>query len=130
MIERLVALTNQLMGFPRHLSQHVGGFVIARGLLERMVPVENAAMPERTVIQWDKDDLDALGLLKVDCLALGMLTAIRRTLALVAGYRGTRADDAGRSRPKTPRSTRCASAPTRSACSRSSRARRSRCCRG
>ena len=83
-IERLVTLTNELMGFPRHLSQHVGGFVIARGLLERMVPVENAAMPERTVIQWDKDDLDALGLLKVDCLALGMLTAIRRTLALVS----------------------------------------------
>ncbi len=84
LIARLVVLTNELMGFPRHLSQHVGGFVIARDLLERMVPVENAAMPERTVIQWDKDDLDALGLLKVDCLALGMLTAIRRALALIA----------------------------------------------
>jgi error-prone DNA polymerase len=87
-IVRLVTLTNELMGFPRHLSQHVGGFVIARGLLERMVPVENAAMPERTVIQWDKDDLDAMGLLKVDCLALGMLSAIRRALAMVSRFRG------------------------------------------
>ena len=86
------------MGFPRHLSQHVGGFVIARGLLERMVPVENAAMPERTVIQWDKDDLDALGLLKVDCLALGMLTAIRRTLCAGRRLQRTRADDAGDTR--------------------------------
>jgi error-prone DNA polymerase len=87
-IARLVALTNELMGFPRHLSQHVGGFVIARDSLERMVPVENAAMPERTVIEWDKDDLDALGLLKVDCLALGMLSAICRALALVGAQRG------------------------------------------
>ena len=87
-IARLVALTNELMGFPRHLSQHVGGFVIARDLLERMVPVENAAMKDRTVIQWDKDDLDSLGLLKVDCLALGMLSAIRRALAMVSSHRG------------------------------------------
>jgi error-prone DNA polymerase len=84
---RLVALTGELMGFPRHLSQHVGGFVIARDLVERMVPVENAAMADRTVLQWDKDDLDALGLLKVDCLALGMLSAIRRTLAMVSRFR-------------------------------------------
>jgi len=87
-IVRLIALTNELMGSPRHLSQHVGGFVIARDLLERMVPVENAAMADRTVIQWDKDDLDALGLLKVDCLALGMLSAIRRCLDLVARFEG------------------------------------------
>jgi error-prone DNA polymerase len=85
LVRRLIALTSALMGFPRHLSQHVGGFVIARGLLERMVPVENAAMADRTVIQWDKDDLDAMGLLKVDCLALGMLSAIRRCLAMVGG---------------------------------------------
>ena len=85
---RLVKLANALLGFPRHLSQHVGGFVIARDLIERMVPVENAAMPERTVIQWDKDDLDAMGLLKVDCLALGMLSAIRRALALIGQRRG------------------------------------------
>ena len=87
-IVRLVTLTNELMGAPRHLSQHVGGFVIARELLERMVPVENAAMADRTVIQWDKDDLDALGLLKVDCLALGMLSAIRRCLDLVSRFQG------------------------------------------
>ncbi len=89
LIARLVALAGDLQGFPRHLSQHVGGFVIARDLLERMVPVENATMAERTVIQWDKDDLDALGLLKVDCLALGMLSAIRRCLAMVSQKRGS-----------------------------------------
>jgi len=72
-----------LRGFPRHLSQHVGGFVISRGPLAELVPVENAAMPERTVIQWDKDDLEALGLLKVDVLALGMLSAIRRCLRMI-----------------------------------------------
>ena len=88
-VRRVVTLAGHLLGFPRHLSQHVGGFVIARGLLERMVPVENAAMPDRTVIQWDKDDLDAMGLLKVDCLALGMLSAIRRTLEMVSAWRGT-----------------------------------------
>src|SRR5581483_3290389 len=76
-------LAGELVGFPRHLSQHVGGFVISRGPLAELVPIENAAMPQRTVIQWDKDDLEALGLLKVDVLALGMLTAIRKALALV-----------------------------------------------
>ena len=88
LVARVLAVVNALVGFPRHLSQHVGGFVIARGPLSRLVPIENAAMPERTVIQWDKDDLDALGLLKVDVLALGMLTAIRRALELVSVYRG------------------------------------------
>ena len=78
-----VELTSMLIGFPRHLSQHPGGFVIARDQLARLVPVENAAMQGRSVIQWDKDDLDALGLLKVDLLALGMLSAIRRALAMV-----------------------------------------------
>jgi len=92
-IVRLIALANELLGFPRHLSQHVGGFVIARDLLERMVPVENAAMADRTVIEWDKDDLDALGLLKVDCLALGMLSAIRRCLDLVSGWRAKHPGD-------------------------------------
>ncbi len=86
--ERFLALVKAIVGFPRHLSQHVGGFVIARGALTRLVPVENAAMAERTVIQWEKDDLEALGLLKVDVLALGMLTAIRKSLDLVAGIRG------------------------------------------
>lgn len=84
----LLALTQALIGFPRHLSQHSGGFVIARDKLTRLVPVENAAMENRTVIQWDKDDLDELGLLKVDILALGMLTAIRKTLDLLSRWRG------------------------------------------
>ena len=83
-----VELTQALIGFPRHLSQHPGGFVIARDDLARLVPVENAAMQGRSVIQWDKDDLDALGLLKVDLLALGMLSAIRRALNFVAVKRG------------------------------------------
>jgi error-prone DNA polymerase len=82
-LQRLVKLALELVGFPRHLSQHVGGFVISRGPLAELVPIENAAMPERTVIQWDKDDLEALGLLKVDILALGMLSAIRRALDFV-----------------------------------------------
>ncbi len=77
-------LAGQLIGFPRHLSQHPGGFVISRGKLSRLVPIENAAMADRSVVQWDKDDLDALGLLKVDILALGMLTALRRALHLVS----------------------------------------------
>ncbi len=87
-VAKWLAIAEALRGFPRHLTQHVGGFVIARGPLARLVPVENAAMAERSVIQWDKDDLDAIGLMKVDILALGMLSAIRRTLALVAGRCG------------------------------------------
>jgi error-prone DNA polymerase len=85
---QLLTLCSQIAGFPRHLSQHVGGFVLTRGKLSRMVPVENASMPQRTVIEWDKDDLDALGLLKVDVLALGMLSAIRRALDLISLRRG------------------------------------------
>jgi error-prone DNA polymerase len=88
-VRQLVELASTLIGFPRHLSQHTGGFVIARGRLASLVPIENAAMPDRSVIQWDKDDLDALGLLKVDVLALGMLSAIRRALDLIAERRGT-----------------------------------------
>jgi error-prone DNA polymerase len=87
-IRRLGLLVHELLGFPRHLSQHVGGFVIARDELSRLVPIENAAMVDRSIIQWDKDDLDALGLLKVDCLALGMLTAIHRALDLLTAFRG------------------------------------------
>src|SRR3990172_8899575 len=86
---RLPELAGALVGFPRHLSQHVGGFVISRGPLAELVPVENAAMPGRTVIQWDKDDLESLGLLKVDVLALGMLSAIRRAL----DFLGVRIED-------------------------------------
>ena len=81
-------LATQLQGFPRHLSQHVGGFVLTQGPLTRIVPVENAAMPERSIIQWDKDDLDTVGLLKVDVLALGMLSAIHRCLDLIGQWRG------------------------------------------
>src|SRR5581483_5886296 len=88
LILRVAELSYALLGFPRHLSQHVGGFVIARDKLSRLVPVENAAMESRTVIQWDKDDLDALGLLKVDCLGLGMLTAIHKGLDLRERLRG------------------------------------------
>jgi error-prone DNA polymerase len=81
-------LTRELMGFPRHLSQHVGGFVLTQTRLTRLVPVENASMKDRSVIQWDKDDLEDMGLMKVDVLALGMLTAIRRCIDLVARRRG------------------------------------------
>ena len=81
--KRLVYLVEQLIGFPRHLSQHVGGMVITQGPLCELVPIENAAMQDRTVISWDKNDLDDLGILKVDCLALGMLTAIRKCFQMV-----------------------------------------------
>jgi len=82
-VQQLLELAAALVGFPRHLSQHVGGFVISRGPLAELVPIENATMQDRTVIQWDKDDLETLGLLKVDVLALGMLSAIRRALEFV-----------------------------------------------
>ncbi|MBI2382829.1 MAG: error-prone DNA polymerase, partial [Gammaproteobacteria bacterium] len=85
---RFLHLVGRLLDFPRHLSQHVGGFVISDAPLAQLVPVENAAMPERTIIQWDKDDLEALGLLKVDVLALGMLSALRRALDIVSRRRG------------------------------------------
>jgi len=87
-IRRLLYLVRELIGFPRHLSQHVGGFVIANAPLHELVPVENASMPERTVIQWEKDDLEELGLLKVDVLGLGMLTAIRRSFDLLREFAG------------------------------------------
>jgi error-prone DNA polymerase len=83
-------LSRELTGFPRHLSQHVGGFVITRGPLAELVPIENAAMAERTVIEWDKDDIDVLGILKIDVLALGMLTCIRKALDLIAAHYGRR----------------------------------------
>ncbi|MBI2771499.1 MAG: error-prone DNA polymerase [Burkholderiales bacterium] len=85
---RWIWLTGELMGFPRHLSQHVGGFVLTQTRLTSLVPVENASMKDRSVIQWDKDDLEQLGLMKVDVLALGMLTAIRRCIDFVALRRG------------------------------------------
>ena len=85
-------LTRELIGFPRHLSQHVGGFVITRGRLDEMVPVENAAMEDRTVIEWDKDDLDALGILKIDVLGLGMLSCIHRGFDLLRRHHGRNYD--------------------------------------
>ena len=87
-VKQLLLLTGQLMGMPRHMSQHPGGFVLTKGPLSRMVPLENAAMVDRTICEWDKDDLDALGLLKVDVLALGMLSAIRRSLEFVGMRKG------------------------------------------
>ncbi len=87
-IDQFLTLVNAILGFPRHLSQHVGGFIISSGPLSHLVPVENAAMEDRTIIQWDKDDLESLGLLKVDVLALGMLTSIRKSLDMINEYRG------------------------------------------
>lgn len=84
----LCHLVNELRGFPRHLSQHVGGMVITQGNLDELVPIENASMADRTVIQWDKEDLEELGLLKVDCLCLGMLTAIRKCFAMINQHWG------------------------------------------
>jgi error-prone DNA polymerase len=88
LLARVLELTQELIGFPRHLSQHVGGFVLTRGPLSEVVPIGNAAMEDRTVIEWDKDDLDALGLLKVDVLGLGMLTCIRKAFALLKAHYG------------------------------------------
>jgi error-prone DNA polymerase len=85
-----LGLAETLLGFPRHLSQHVGGFVITERALHEIVPIENAAMEERTVIQWDKDDLEELGLMKVDVLGLGMLTAVRRSFDLIESFSGRR----------------------------------------
>lgn len=84
--KQFLFLVGAILGFPRHLSQHVGGFIISRSPISTLVPVENAAMPERTIVQWDKVDIEALKLLKVDVLSLGMLTAIRKTLALINSY--------------------------------------------
>ena len=87
-IRQTVALIHEIIGFPRHLSQHVGGFVITKGRLDELVPVENAAMEDRTVIEWDKDDIDVLGMLKVDVLSLGMLTCIRKAFDLISEWKG------------------------------------------
>ncbi|GJL65075.1 MAG: error-prone DNA polymerase [Nitrospirales bacterium] len=89
-IQQTLSLIGELIGFPRHLSQHVGGFVITKGRLDELVPVENAAMDDRTVIEWDKDDIDVLGMLKIDVLSLGMLTCIRKAFDLIKEWKGTR----------------------------------------
>ncbi|MFT7617362.1 MAG: error-prone DNA polymerase [Planctomycetota bacterium] len=90
LLRLVMKVVKEIQGFPRHLSQHVGGMVITEGRLDELCPIENAAMDHRTVIQWDKDDLDALGILKVDCLALGMLTAVRKAFDLIHTIRGHR----------------------------------------
>ncbi len=88
-IRQTLSLIHEIIGFPRHLSQHVGGFVMTKGRLDELVPVENAAMEDRTVIEWDKDDIDVLGMLKVDVLSLGMLTCIRKAFDLIKEWKGT-----------------------------------------
>ena len=103
--KQVMALAEELIGFPRHLSQHVGGFVITRSALDEVVPIENAAMEDRTVIEWDKDDLEALGLLKVDVLALGMLSCLRRGFDFLQAHYGVRARSlASRTRTERPTS--------------------------
>ncbi|MCE2874847.1 MAG: error-prone DNA polymerase, partial [Planctomycetaceae bacterium] len=98
-VRQLVALVGEILGFPRHRSQHVGGFIISRGPLGEMVPIEHAAMEDRSIIEWDKDDVEALGMLKIDILSLGMLTAIRKTIDLVNGDRAALAEGADASHP-------------------------------
>ena len=121
--DRRLALTmelvDEIIGFPRHLSQHVGGFVITEGRLDELVPIENAAMEDRTVICWDKDDIDALGILKVDVLALGMLDLHPQGAStLLAEHHGTALHAGDACRRRIRRSTTCSAGPTRSASSR------------
>jgi DNA polymerase III alpha subunit len=116
-LKQTIRLIEEIIGFPSHLSQHVGGFVITEGRLDELVPIENATMEDRTVICWDKDDIDALGILKVDVLALGMLTCIRKAFSLLQTI--TRPTTRSpRCRPRIRRSTTCCASPTVSASSR------------
>jgi error-prone DNA polymerase len=91
-IAQVLALTQELMGAPRHLSQHVGGFVITRSRLDEVMPIENAAMEDRTFVEWDKDDLNDLNILKVDVLGLGMLTCLRRGFEFLKAHYGVERD--------------------------------------
>ena len=91
-IAQVLALTQELIGFPRHLSQHVGGFVITRSRLDEVVPIENAAMEDRTFVEWDKDDLNDLNILKVDVLGLGMLSCLRRSFDFLQAHYGVERD--------------------------------------
>jgi error-prone DNA polymerase len=102
LLSQVLDLAEEITGFPRHLSQHVGGFVLTRERLDETVPIGNAAMEDRTVIEWDKDDIDALGILKVDVLALGMLTCIRKCFALIEAWYGVKYSLA-----TVPREDRC-----------------------
>lgn len=87
-LQLTLKLAHEIIGFPRHLSQHVGGFVITRGRLDELCPIENAAMADRSIIEWDKDDIDAIGMLKIDVLALGMLTCLRKGFDLLRNWKG------------------------------------------
>ena len=104
-VQKMRALALEIQSFPRHLSQHVGGFVITRSPLDEVVPIGNGAMPDRTFVEWDKDDLDALGILKVDVLGLGMLTCVRKAFELTEKHYGL-SFRAMRSLPQ-PGSPRC-----------------------
>ena len=120
---QVLFFARKILGFPRHLSQHVGGFVLTRGRLDRLVPIGPAAMPDRTFIEWDKDDIDALGMMKVDVLALGMLTCIRKGFDLLARMRAKQSASP-MSRARTRPSMTCCARAMPSACSRSKAARR------
>ena len=123
MVELAVELATELIEFPRHLSQHVGGYVLTQDRLDSYVPIGNAAMDDRTFIEWDKDDVDALNMMKVDVLALGMLTCIRKCFDLIDDHKGERWELA--TVPQDDRrSTTCCAAVNRSACSRSKAAPR------
>ena len=125
LLELAVELATELIGFPRHLSQHVGGFVLTRGPLDEVVPIGNAAMDDRTFIEWDKDDVDALGMLKVDVLALGMLTCIRKGFDLIEPHHRASAGSSATVPQRRPAGLRHAvPRRIRSACSRSRAGRR------
>ena len=109
-IARLKTWSSRLLDFPRHLSQHVGGFVLTEGRLDELVPIHNAAMPDRTFIEWDKDDIDALGLMKVDVLALGMLTCIRKSFDLMREHQAWAITICEPCRAKIRQSTTCSAA--------------------
>ena len=123
-LRRVIKLAEQMIGMPRHLSQHVGGFILTERLLTETVPVGNGAMDDRTFIEWDKDDIEELGILKIDVLALGMLTCIRKAFDLIeaASRRALRPGD--RPARGCRGSTTCCARAIRSACSRSRAGRR------
>jgi len=123
MVELAVELATELVEFPRHLSQHVGGYVLTQDRLDTFVPIGNAAMDDRTFIEWDKDDVDALNMMKVDVLALGMLTCIRKCFDLIADHKGKRYELATIPQMRS-RSTTCSAGANRSAYSRSRAARK------
>ena len=131
-IRQAIVLARELLGFPRHLSQHVGGFVLTRKRLDETVPIGDAAMDEHTFIEWDKDDMDTLGLMKVDVLALGMLSCIRRQLRPVKDtlLEGLHARQFRRMKRRMPGGLEMLSRADSVGVFQSKAARRCRCCRG